>query len=313
LTGVKAGFLLSAALLVSLPARADSVDDARALFTEGSASLKAGRPQEALEKLERSYALVPSPNTELLLGRALREVGRKVDALRALEHAEVEARRRGNAGVTRYGQTEAAAHAEAASLRAQLGTLRVRVAHPEEATLSVDGIPVPIAPEGDTTVVHEPGRVEVAVARSGEAEARQIVTVDAGATVQMEFASREAKPLVVRVPEPARREPAPVPWAVPAAITAGGVMVVAGGIFTGFALKSGATYDALSDRCGPRSCGPADRADADAGKRDQTIANVALVVAGAAAAAALSFVVVKVFSRSDSPRVARGRTPGSVP
>lgn len=312
---MKRGALVLAALLATtLPSRAahaDPVDDARALFVEGSALLHAGRPEDALEKLQRSFALVPSPNTELLLGRALRELGRRVEAAGALEHAEAEARRRGNAGETKYGQTEAAAHAEAASLRAQLGRLRIRIAEPARASLRIDGKAVPIAAEGETTVLHEPGRIEVAVSREGEAESRQIVEVSAGAAAQMEFASASARPpKPVVVVTPARVVASSrATWALPAAIVAGGVTVVGAGVFTVFGLKSGSAYDDLEARCGP-ACGPAERANADAGSRDQTIANVGLAVGSLAAAAAITFVLVHVLGgdRTASP-IARTRSP----
>lgn len=307
---VKRAALLVAALLVATPARAEPIDEARALFTEGNARLRAGKAQEAKELLERSFALVPSPNTELQLGRALRELGRRVEAVQALEHAEAEARRRGNAGETRYGQTEAAAHAEAASLRAQLGTLHIRVVRPPDAALAVDGKATAIADEGDTTVLHEPGRIEVVVTRAGEAEAKQVVTLAPGGAAQMEFASRGAAPrtVVVEPAPPATTRPENA-WALPAALVAGGVTIASSATFTIFALRSEDAYDTLSERCGPNACGPADRAEADDGKRDQTIANVALAVAGTAAAATLAFVLVKVFSGGGTARVAELLTP----
>lgn len=64
------------------------------------------------------------------------------------------------------------------------------------------------------------------------------------------------------------------------------------GAFVGFGLKSQATYRDLSSRCGPAACGPAERAAAATGSRDQTIANVGIVVAGVGAVAAAVLVVL---------------------
>ncbi len=263
-------------------------------MVEGNAELHAGRPAEALEKLERSFALVPSPNTELLLARALRDLGRRVEAAGAFERAEAEARRRALAGELKYGQTEAAAHAEGGSLRAQLGTLRIHVARPGRVSLLVDGKPVSLAPDGEASLLHEPGRAEVVV-RDGDNEQKQIVTVAANATVQMEFAgtgTRDAPPrrdVIVAPPEPPRTSGS---WAVPAAFVAGAATLVGAGAFTFFGLRSEATWDDLSQRCGPTFCGPADRADADRAETDQTIANVGLAVASVAAVATIAFVVI---------------------
>jgi hypothetical protein len=273
--------------------------------------LHAGKPAEALEKLERSFALVPSPNTELLVARALRDLGRRVEAALTFEHAEAEARRRALAGEVKYGQTEAAAHAEGASVKGQLGILRVHVARLGQASLFVDGKPIPLATEGDTSLLHEPGRAEVVV-RDGATEQKQIVTVASGSTIQMEFAGRGApaqeptttKPLVV-----ARNEPHGSTWTLPAALVAGGLTLVGAGSFAFFGSRSESTWDDLSGRCGPSFCGPADRADADRATTDQTIANVSLGVAAVAAAATIAFIVIHVSSRgSTSAQLDRVRT-----
>jgi hypothetical protein len=57
-----------------------------------------------------------------------------------------------------------------------------------------------------------------------------------------------------------------------------GVGAIGFGMFAGFGATSEAIYAGLDDRCGPDRCRPSDRADADAGKRQQTIANVGLVL-----------------------------------
>ncbi len=261
---------------------------------DGNADLHAGKPAAALEKLERSFSLVPSPNTELLVARALRDLGRRVDAVRAFEHAEAEARRRSLAGEVKYSQTELAARAEGGSLRAQLGTLRVHVARPAQSSLFVDGKRVALADDGAASLMHEPGRVEVVV-REGASEQKQIVTVTAGGTVQMEFAGiapGTARSDVTPPPAPTPVETSARSWAVPAALVTGAVTLGGAGVFTFFGLRSEATWDDLSQRCGPTFCGPADRADADRAKTDQTIANVGLTVASIAAVATIAFVVV---------------------
>lgn len=280
-------------------------------MVEGNALLHAGKPAEALEKLEKSFALVASPNTELLVARALRDLGRRVDAARSYEHAEAEAHRRELGGEVKYGQTAAAAHTEGEAIRAELGTLRVHLARRGQALL-VDGKNVAIAAEGDTSILHAPGRAEVVV-REGEAEQKQVVTVIAGATIQMEFgatagtATAESKKGVVGpfMASPKMERSSSSSWTTPAALIAGGVALAGAGTFAFFGSKSESTYSDLSERCGPASCGPADRADADAAKRDQTIANVGLAVASVAAVTTIAFLVVKFTSRDSSPAHAR--------
>lgn len=279
-------------------------------MVEGNTLLHAGKPAEALERLEKSFTLVASPNTELLVARALRDLGRRIDATRAYEHAEAEARRREVGGEVKYGQTAAAAHTEGEALRAELGTLRVHLAKRGQV-LHVDGKNVALAAEGDTSILHAPGRAEVVV-REGETEQKQVVTVVAGATIQMEFggtgataASDTPKNLVGPFMTPTRIERPSSSWTTPTALVAGGVALAGAGTFAFFGLKSESTWSDLSERCGPSSCGPAERADADAAKREQTIANIGLAVASVAAVTTIAFLVIKLTSHDSSPAHAR--------
>jgi hypothetical protein len=302
--------LCLAIALWTLPVAAapESIDEARTLMQDGNARLHAGKPAEALEKLERSLALVYSPNTELLLARALRDLGRRVEAARAFEHAELEARKRSLAGEVKYGMTEASAHDEGAKVRAQLGTLRIHVANAKNATLTVDGAATPLATEGDTTVLHEPGRAEIAL-RVGDSEQKQTVPVVAGAMVQVEFGGasgtdRTAPP--PPAPPPAERAGTSAPpgttssWATPAAIVSGSFAAVGLGVFTVFGLRAESAFGELSDRCGRTGCGDADRPLANEGERDQVIANSGLIVASIAAVATVAFVVISLASSSSS-------------
>jgi hypothetical protein len=81
-------------------------------------------------------------------------------------------------------------------------------------------------------------------------------------------------------------------WTKPASAVAGGVSVLGFGLGIGFGLTSRSIYDDLAHRCGSTGCGPNDRADADRGKRDQTIGNVGLVVGVSAAVVAVSLLVI---------------------
>jgi hypothetical protein len=281
-----------------------AVEDARWHFTEGTAHFQAKRYAEALAAFERSYSFAASPNTELLIARCYRELGRRAEAATAFEHAEKEARRRAASGETKYVQTADAAAAEGAQVRARLGTVKVHVAHPDGATVTIDGRPLAVSPEGDATILHDPGSATVVVKDAAGAQQRQTVTVLAGSSVQMDF-SGEANTATPPVKPPPPPPPPPEPrsannWAVPAAIASGTVTLAGLGMFVGFGLSSKATYDDLAKRCGPSSCGPADRADADSGRRQQTVANVGLVIGAVGLVATTAFVVIALTSGRDS-------------
>ena len=299
-----ATLLWSSAALSGEPEPTDpqTVDAARFDFTEGTAHFQAKRWAEALKAFEHSFSLVPSPNTELMIARCLRELGRRVDAANVYASAAAEAHRRAMAGEGKYKQTADVAAAEGAAVRLQLGTIHVHVTRPADATLTVDKKVVELSKDGDATILHEPGTASVTVSDATGAEQRQTVTVQPNTTVQMDFSVQGAAPTQVpeRTPLPPA-PPAPAPqsgpsWPVPAALISGGVALAGLGVFIGFGASSQSTYDALAARCGPASCGPGDREEADSGERSQTIANVGIGVSAVAAVATIVFVAVALTS-----------------
>lgn len=297
---------------------ASALEDARWHFTEGAAHYQARRFEEALAAFQRSYELVESPNTELMIARSLREVGRRADAVAAFEHAATEADRRVARGETKYKPTGDAARSEGGALRNRLGTVVLRVAAPTESTVTVDGRAIPLLGREEVSFLHEPGTVTVLVREANGAEQRQTVNVLPGSTVQMQFAADSSSPPPPPAPPPAApRATASGAWTTPAAWISGGVTVAGLGVFTLFGLQSASIYDDLEQRCGPSNCGPADRDDAARGERAQTVANVGLVVAAVAAVATVTFVVLGASSRPSAavtaPRRAARFAPAARP
>jgi hypothetical protein len=278
-----------------------AIDEARGHFAEGSAHYQAKRYAEALASLGRSYKLVESPNTELLLARSMRALGRGGEALASFEHAEADARRRVAQGETKYAPTADAAAQEASKLRSELGTVKIHVARPSGSAVQVNGRPLALSPSGDATVVHEPGTISVVFREASGAVQRQSVTVLAGSSVQLDFAGEAVPPpgALNDPPPPVEDKPSGgTPWTVPAAWVAGGVTLAGLGTFIGFGLSSQSTYDDLVKRCGPADCGAAERAEAESGRGAQTLANVGLGVGIVAAVATTVFVVLSLTSRS---------------
>lgn len=303
------------ALASPASARADersdalAVETARTLFAEGSAHFQGGRWAEALTALERSYAIVPSPNTMLMIARSLRELGRSAEAAEAYEKAALEAAQRVARGDAKYSPTERAATDEGRRLRATLGSVRIRVTRHDGMTVTLDGRALLLDSSGRATVMHPAGSATVIVRDASGAEQKQTVTVHAGSTVEMEFSGdATARAVVVAVPPPhatsgvaVERPPATggsAQWAVPAAIGSGVLMLAGTAVFIGFGSASHATYERLAAQCGPSSCGPGERDDADAAQRQQTVANIGLVAASIAAVATVAFVVVSLTSAS---------------
>jgi hypothetical protein len=252
-----------------------SIETARGEYLEGTEHFRAKEWATALRLFEHSLSLVPSPNTELMIARCLVKLERRAEAVDVYARAVSEARRRVAEGESQYEQTAQVATNEETALRARLATVRVHVAPPAGATLLVDGAVVALPPDGNATLLHDPGHVMVVARSAAGVERRREVIVYAAGSHPVEL---------VFEPEPAQ---GPI-WP---ALASGGVMLGGLGVFIGFGASSQSTYDAIHDRCAVAKCGPADRAEAEDGARTQTIANVGLAVASVAAVATIVFVV----------------------
>src|SRR5512144_2514781 len=98
-----------ASLFSTLPALADpdpaTLEEARKAYEEGADAFTKNDFATAVSKLQRSFDLVPSPNAELALSRALRETGNHADAARHFTACEAAARERVAKGDDRFKDT----------------------------------------------------------------------------------------------------------------------------------------------------------------------------------------------------------------
>jgi hypothetical protein len=294
--------------------------DAKTLFSRGAELFAQKRFAEALDVLEQSYRLLPSPNTNLLIARCLRDLGRLVEALEHFQATETEARARVAAGESKkFRDTAEAAATEGSEVREKLGTIHIRVTHPPAASVvEVDGKPTALPADGALDVLHATGQTVIVVRPPSGAPQMRTVQVVAGgeSSVSLEFSAAAPPPdssLVkdtgneagmvkdIEAPPPKRA------WTAPAALVSGGIGLLGFGFFAGFGAHSQAIYGRLKSTCAPR-CG--DRSDEiDQGAREQTIANASLVVGIAGAAATAVFTVLTL---SASPRESKPRPKGTI-
>lgn len=316
-------------------------ENARAEFADGNSAFQGKRWGDALKAFERSYAIVASPNTELMIARCLRELGRRADAANRYANAAQDAKQRVAKGEAKYKPTADAATNEGNALRGELGTIKVRVTRPPgaTATLTANGSPIPLSKEGEAQVLHETGAVSVIVTDGSGAEQKRTITVSKGATVDLEFSVRapasKSETAGVTPPDPttdssssSNSQDQPdntlgngvkvhtgdgATWAKPAAIVTGSLTVAALGLFIGFGLSSQSQFDELYAKCGrPPRCTEEDRASADSGAQAQTIANVGLVAAGVLAVTTIVLVVIARKAAADArPGTTTAPTPAS--
>lgn len=272
-----------------VPSTADAGDaakkqEARKHYKKGAKLQKQKKFEEALTELRASLELFPSPNTELLIGHSLRELGRTVEAMEAYERCMDESGAKVRAGEDRYRATLEDAGRWVAVLKSKLAEVTVVVtAPPEGATLALNGEALEgEADEGGQLRIKkysEPGTITVTVSVPGEAGDERTVDLAAGDSERVAFdftPEPEAPPPPPPEPEPeVEIFPPPLP-----SIIAGGVGVAGAAVFGVFGLMSASTASDL-DECKP-ACDPSLREDADSASTNQTIANIGLIVGGAA-------------------------------
>ena len=290
--------------------------DAKTLFLHGGELFAQKRFAEALEALEKSYQLQPSPNSHLLIARCLRELGRLVEALEHFQVTENEARARMTAGESKkYRDTQEAAATEGSEVRERLGTIHVLVTRaPEGSIVEVDGKPTELPAGGALDVLHSTGQAVIVVRPpTGASQTRTVQVVAGGeSSVTLEVSAPPPPPEkdLSKDRRPTRLDkapdvvpPRPRPWAAPLAIVSGGIGLVGFGLFAGFGLHSQGIYKDLKSSCAPL-CG---KADAEEGAREQTIANASLGVgiAGAVAAAVFTGLTLSASPPKSNPRPSR--------
>ena len=314
---------LAACLLCVSPAWAQSdlesaSEDAKTKasthYTQGMASFQAGDTTAALAEFELSYQTVKSPNSHLMVAKALIDLGRYVEAHRALE-ATIAESEQAEARDPRYAQTRQAAREELARLDAQLVKLKLTLSG-VRSSASVRVNDTEYGPDEVTQpIVVAPGELTLTLIDGGENVATQTLEGRAGETLNLSL-SPETEPEAAP-PTPAATATAPEKHPFPhrrtTAYVAGGIGVAGAVTFGVFGLLNHAKYSDVKDQCDGTLCSDDARADAERGHTYQAIANVGLIVG----VVGLGTAVALVLTESDSEEARRSATrvavgPGTV-
>ena len=301
--------VLGATLLVAQPALADGVapsaatpaqkEEAQARFLKGKDLFGKKQFDKALVEFNASHDIVASPNTRLYAARCLRESNQLVAAYAELTRTSAEAKELARDD-PRYAKAAEAADDERHQLEAKLGFVQVTVAHPATTTtvkvggeeLKSASDPTPVAPGSTKVVVETPGHAPIEKSVDVAAGERRTVEIDAAA-------DGTQAPIAETAPAPAPAEPKKNLRTM--AYVAGGVGLVGLGMFTIFGLKANGTYSDLKSACNDGPCPPGHESDISAGKTQQTIANVGLVVGVLGAAAGVTLFVLSMPKKNAEP------------
>ncbi|HNS95705.1 MAG TPA: hypothetical protein PKL73_02060 [Polyangiaceae bacterium] len=294
-------------VLMSSPAlgqSAASQQQAVAKYKRGRTLIEKKDYEGALQELTASYALMESPNTMLLMAHAQRELGREQQAVELYETVVKDASQRVANGEARYKKTEEDAQEWLDRLSERYGKVSIRLVNASGATVWLGREQVEVSGDSLGPLWWKAGPVQVQVKDSEGRTKRVVVEVRAGTTVTqtIDFGERitEEAPRepVVSLPEKPGKSIPTASW-----VTAG--VGVAG--FATFAVFGSSAKSKASEleACSPR-CGEAERDVADAGKRDQRIANIGAAVGGVGLLSALGFYLLQSEEPSETVNVSLG-------
>lgn len=279
-------------------------EQAQSRFLRGKELYTQGKYDAALAEFNASLDIVTSPNARLYVGRCHREMKRLVAAYVELGRTMVEARELARED-PRYEKTADAARDERAALEPKLAFVDIGITHAAPTTtLKVAGDevrrggwnePVPIMPGSADVVVETPGHTPIARSVTLAAGERKSLAIDAAAdTPEVATVDKDTKP-----PEDTASASSSKGTLRTLAYVAGGVGVAGFLTFAFFGLKSNSTYSDLQKACPSGPCPPGHSSDISAGKTQQTVANIGLVVGIVGAATGVTLFVLS--SSKSSP------------
>jgi len=289
----------AAAGVAPAEATPEQTELASAKYIEAKKAYTEGRFAAALVGFRASLDVVDSPNTQLMVAKALDALGLFTEAYREARTAARQAD--AAAGQAKYAATGAAARAVMSALRPQIGLLKVVVSVPDATRLSVGsadiaredwGTAVPVGSGEVKVALTTPTGVEtktVTVAMGGEAS----VAFDLTASDVVEGqAAPTAQDAPLQPPEDEGGGFAPFgggPDQRLVAYIAGGVGATGLTLFGIFGALHLGKHNDLEEACVDGLCQPELADDAESGRAYQTVANVSLVVGlvGVAGGAAL--------------------------
>lgn len=307
---------LSVCGLAAAPAMAQvsqaTQQEAVAKYKQGRALIEKKDYDAALRELTESYALLDSPNTLLLMAHAERELGRETKAAGLYEQVVKDANDRVSKGEERFGKTAEDAQGWLDRLSERLGKITVTVVEaPDGTTLRIDGEPVgaPDAKGGTMKVESlwwKAGTVRVE-ARDPDGRTQAVtVEIPAGgvATTSIDLGDQgkdatEPGPVAAATLDTDDRSGKSIPTA---SWVTGGIGVAGLAVFAVFGSSAKSKASDL-DACSPR-CPESERDLADAGKRDQMVANIGLAVGGVGLLSAAGFYIFQADPKSESVDVA---------
>lgn len=152
------------------------LNDAKGPYTDGVKAMSAGRFQEAYDKFKQSYDIVASPNSRLMLGRALVKLNRLTDAYQEFQETAAQATELA-ATQKKYQKTVDSAKKEIEDLKSELAF--VTVIPGTEVSLGGHRL---LAPEWGRPQPVMPGKISVEIKSADGRVREKELTLEPGIT-----------------------------------------------------------------------------------------------------------------------------------
>jgi len=296
------------------PSPAD-VATATSSFRKGNQLFKLKQWDKALTHFQKSYDAVASPNSLLYIARCKLKLDQHIEAFDAFQQTIEQGKQRETAE-PKYKPTRETAELELGELtQKHVAVITVIVDNPSEgARVTIDGDELPREKWGQM-VAHLPGDAIVVMEAPGLPAQSEELVLSAGDSRDLSFdaAPPPEREAVAPPPPVAPEEPEgeASPLLIPA-IVAGGVGVVGMGIFTVAGILSNGTFDDLEAKCGGPCPDKERELDLiDAGKTEQTVANIGLVVGVLGLATGATLFIVSLSGGSDDGPDATAEVPAT--
>jgi len=248
---------MSASVAHAQPANAAGTNaHAIELYAEGRNLLSAKRPADALPKLVESLSLLPSPNTELLIAHAHRELGHRATAFRTYVHVAETAAQEIAKGADKYKTSLDEARRWQDELRPQIGVVVIDGPTALEVEIVTSTDPAPVHAKSGEEVWVDPG--DVVVRTLAPAPEEQHVTVSAAQVAHVSVSAPAIDvattgpvqpPPPTPTPEDASSTVVSVPGIVVGAVGVAALIVAAGTGGAALSLKSDLEACNVGDPC----------------------------------------------------------------
>ena len=283
-------------------------------YTQGMAAFEAGDAAAALTQFEQSYQAVRSPNSHLMVGKALIDLGRYVDAHSVLSETLQEASE-AEAVDAKYAQTRLAAEEELTRVEQQVVMVSVTLSGAStDSKVRING--KEYAPsELDAAIALAPGPIEVVLVDDGNAVATQSLTGSPGETLNVSLTPTPEEEAIDGAPTDSTTvsaEKKPFRHRRATAYVAAGLGAAGAITFGVFGLLNNAKYSGVEDECDNNICPASARSDAERGHTYQTAANVGLIVGVVGLGTALTLILTEDDSEPPETATRLGVGPGQI-